>query len=79
MLVLAHYTRKLGRNSGDWNTYEGAVYHADAGGYTLCGLRSDAPGLRSGTSDRGWEKRELPKNRLDCKRCLRKRERERSS
>jgi hypothetical protein len=43
------------------------------------GFRSDAPGLRSGTSDRGWEQRELPKNRLDCKRCLRQLERERSS
>jgi len=43
------------------------------------GFRSDAPGLRSGTSDRSWEQRELPKNRLDCKRCLRKLERERSS
>ncbi len=76
MQVLAHYTRKLGYMSGDWNTSDGVVYHVAVGRQTLCGYRSDAPGLHRGTSDRGWELRELPKNYVSCSRCWRVLERE---
>ena len=76
MHVLAHYTRKLGYMSGDWNTDDGAVYRVAVGKKTLCGYRSDAPGLREGTSDRGWELRELPKNYVSCSKCWRILERE---
>ncbi len=71
MLVLAHYTRKLGYGTGDWNTSDGAVYHVADRGRTLCGFASDAPGLHQGTSDRGWELRELSGQGVSCQRCWR--------
>jgi hypothetical protein len=51
MQVLTHYTRKPGYMSGDWNTYDGAIYHVAVVKKTLCGYRSDAPGHSLGTSD----------------------------
>ena len=54
--VLAHSSRTLGHGM-DWNTCEGAVYHAATrdGKRTLCGYASDAPGLFQGPSERGWD------------------------
>ena len=71
MQVLAHYRRKLGYASGDWDTCNGAKYHVAVGMKTLCGYHSDGPGLHEGTSDRGWELREMPKASVDCERCWR--------
>jgi hypothetical protein len=68
--VLAHYTRKIGR-TGDWEVFDGATYHVASGEYTLCGYRSDAPGLRQGASERGWELLERSSGYVNCQHCLR--------
>jgi hypothetical protein len=69
--VLAHYARKVGRTGG-WEVFDGATYHHVASGaYTLCGYRSDAPGLRQGASERGWELLERSSGYVNCQRCLR--------